>query len=82
LIEQIVRLRLPYSGDPRRCAGSTRYGCTPEFFEDIVRSARSSGARILPVAEALEALRAPTPAGLRHASSGVEGYSSRRVSFL
>lgn len=37
----------------------TPYGCTPEFFEDIVRSAVSSGARILPVGEVLEALRAP-----------------------
>ena len=37
----------------------TPYGCTPEFFEGIVRSAVSSGARIVPVGEALEALRTP-----------------------
>jgi peptidoglycan/xylan/chitin deacetylase (PgdA/CDA1 family) len=36
----------------------TPYGCTPEFFERIVRSAVASGARILPVGEALDALRA------------------------
>jgi peptidoglycan/xylan/chitin deacetylase (PgdA/CDA1 family) len=39
----------------------TPYGCTPEFFEGIVRSAVASGARIFPVGEALEALRAPHP---------------------
>ena len=33
------------------------YGCTPEFFEDVVRYAVSSGAQILPVARALEAIR-------------------------
>jgi hypothetical protein len=35
----------------------TPYGCTPDFFERIVRSAVSSGARILPVGEALACLR-------------------------
>jgi peptidoglycan/xylan/chitin deacetylase (PgdA/CDA1 family) len=39
------------------CDNPTPWGCTPEFFEDIVRHAISSGARILPVVEALEALR-------------------------
>ena len=35
------------------------WGCTPEFFEDIVKYALNSGARILPVVEAREALDAP-----------------------
>jgi peptidoglycan/xylan/chitin deacetylase (PgdA/CDA1 family) len=34
----------------------TRYGCTPSFFEDIVKRSMDSGARILPVAEALDAI--------------------------
>jgi peptidoglycan/xylan/chitin deacetylase (PgdA/CDA1 family) len=38
-------------------ANPTRFGCTPAFFEDVVRYAVSSGARILPVVSALEALR-------------------------
>jgi peptidoglycan/xylan/chitin deacetylase (PgdA/CDA1 family) len=33
------------------------YGCTPSFFRDIVKYSKSSGARILPVAEALDAIR-------------------------
>jgi len=36
----------------------TPFGCTPDFFEDIVQCAVNSGARILPVVQALEALRA------------------------
>jgi hypothetical protein len=32
------------------------FGCTPEFFEDIVRDAVQSGARVLPVVEALKML--------------------------
>jgi peptidoglycan/xylan/chitin deacetylase (PgdA/CDA1 family) len=36
----------------------TPFGCTPEFFENIVQYAVSSGAHILPVAKALEVLRA------------------------
>jgi peptidoglycan/xylan/chitin deacetylase (PgdA/CDA1 family) len=36
----------------------TPYGCTPEFFENVVQYAVRSGSRILPVAQALEALRA------------------------
>lgn len=35
----------------------TPYGCAPAFFEDVVQSALHSGARILPVAKVLEALR-------------------------
>ncbi len=37
----------------------TRFGCTPEFFEQVVRYAMGSGARILPVIQALEVLDAP-----------------------
>jgi hypothetical protein len=33
------------------------YGCTPSFFEDIVKHSVDSGAKILPVAEALDAIR-------------------------
>lgn len=33
------------------------YGCTPEFFRDVVNYAGDSGARILPVADALEVIR-------------------------
>lgn len=36
------------------------YGCTPEFFEDVVKSAVRSGAKILPVAEALQILKRET----------------------
>ena len=35
----------------------TPYGCTPEFFEQVVRWAVDSGAQVLPVVEALESLR-------------------------
>lgn len=35
----------------------TRFGCTPGFFEDVVRYAVSSGARILPVVKVLERLK-------------------------
>ena len=35
----------------------TPWGCTPDFFNDIVKTAVNSGAQILPVAEAWEALR-------------------------
>jgi len=37
----------------------TPFGCTPEFFENVVRYAVSSGAQILPVDKAIEALGAP-----------------------
>jgi peptidoglycan/xylan/chitin deacetylase (PgdA/CDA1 family) len=37
------------------CDAPTRYGCTPQFFEEIVREALSSGARVLPVGRAWEA---------------------------
>ena len=34
----------------------TQYGCTPSFFEDIVKYALASGTTILPVTEALDAI--------------------------
>jgi len=46
------------------CADPSPFGCTPDFFEDIVRCAVSSGARILPVVQAWEALRASDPRNL------------------
>ncbi len=36
----------------------SRYGCTPEFFEAAVAAAEQSGARVLTVAAALDAIRA------------------------
>jgi peptidoglycan/xylan/chitin deacetylase (PgdA/CDA1 family) len=39
------------------CKAPSPFGCTPDFFEDIVQCAVSSGARILPVVQAWEALR-------------------------
>jgi peptidoglycan/xylan/chitin deacetylase (PgdA/CDA1 family) len=38
----------------------TQFGCTPKFFEDVVRYAVDSGALILPVVRALEILGAST----------------------
>jgi len=35
----------------------SQFGCTPRFFEEVIRFAANSGARILPVVEALEALQ-------------------------
>jgi len=40
------------------CADPSPFGCTPDFFEKVVRWAVESGARILPVVQALEVLRA------------------------
>ena len=37
----------------------TPFGCTPEFFKNVVQYAVSSGARIVPVVEAMELLGAP-----------------------
>ena len=37
----------------------TQYGCTPAFFEEVVRTAVGSGVRIVPVGTALEILRRP-----------------------
>lgn len=41
----------------------SRFGCTPEFFADVVRHARNSGATILPVARALELIHNPVVDG-------------------
>lgn len=38
----------------------TPFGCTPQFFEHVVRYAHASGACLLPVARAFEALRTGT----------------------
>jgi hypothetical protein len=50
--------------DPR----PTPYGCTPEFFSEVVEYAVRSGARVLPVIEAFEVLMRrssePAKAGL------------------
>jgi peptidoglycan/xylan/chitin deacetylase (PgdA/CDA1 family) len=40
------------------CESPTQFGCTPGVFEAIVNAAVRSGARILPVVEALDTLRA------------------------
>lgn len=40
------------------CSKPSPFGCTPELFEDTVQYAVNSGARILPVAQALDVLRA------------------------
>ena len=39
----------------------TPFGCTPSLFEEAVRLAAHSGARVLPVGAALSALREPAP---------------------
>ena len=43
------------------CERPSRFGCTPGFFEQIVQWSLESGARLLPVVEALEVLRASQP---------------------
>jgi peptidoglycan/xylan/chitin deacetylase (PgdA/CDA1 family) len=39
------------------CANPSRFGCTPEFFEQVVQYAVDAGARVLPVVKALETIR-------------------------
>ena len=41
------------------------YGCTPEFFEEVVRTCINSGAEILPVVKALETARQAVKVELR-----------------
>ena len=41
------------------CDSPTRFGCTPQFFELVVRCAVASGATILPVSHALRRLAPP-----------------------
>ena len=36
------------------CENPTRYGCTPTFFEEVVKASVASGAKVLPVTQALE----------------------------
>jgi len=38
------------------CDAPTAFGCTPEFFEQVVRCSLASGARVLPVAQAWQAV--------------------------
>lgn len=40
------------------CADPSPFGCTPDFFEQVVQWSLESGARILPVVKALEAIQA------------------------
>lgn len=60
------------------CDQPSPFGCTPEFFEQALRWALESGARILPVVEALKALRSneeitapPSPLNFSGDSSSV-----------
>jgi polysaccharide deacetylase len=39
------------------CEGASRWGCSPGFFEDVVRYASHSGATVLPVAKAWDVVR-------------------------
>jgi len=41
------------------CDNPTAFGCTPQFFEQVVQYAVGSGARVLPVIQALEVLKVP-----------------------
>jgi peptidoglycan/xylan/chitin deacetylase (PgdA/CDA1 family) len=43
------------------CDTPSRFGCTPAFFEQVVQWCLESGARILPVVESLEVLKASQP---------------------
>jgi peptidoglycan/xylan/chitin deacetylase (PgdA/CDA1 family) len=40
------------------CERPSRFGCTPDFFEQVVRWSLESGAQILPVVKALEVVQA------------------------
>jgi peptidoglycan/xylan/chitin deacetylase (PgdA/CDA1 family) len=56
------------------CERPSEYGCTPDFFEQVVRWAVGSGARILPVARALATLLQPSPASaVENAAKGSRG---------
>src|SRR5580704_2887175 len=43
------------------CADPSPFGCTPDFFEQVAQWSLESGARLLPVVEALEVLKASRP---------------------
>lgn len=45
------------------CENPTRYGCDPSLFSEIVRHSVESGARLLPVSEALAAIGGVSPIG-------------------
>jgi len=45
------------------CPNPSHFGCTPAFFEDIVRYSVDSGAQILPVGESFDAIFQPVPSG-------------------
>lgn len=47
------------------CDAPTPYGCTPKFFEQVVRSAVRSGAQILPVVAACESYSGRRPAHIK-----------------
>ena len=40
------------------CEDPSPFGCTPDFFEQVVQWSGESGARILPVVKALEVIQA------------------------
>lgn len=57
------------------CDRPSPYGCTPEFFECVVRYAVESGARILPVAGALRSLQDRVQANSSSRSNNIEAGS-------
>jgi peptidoglycan/xylan/chitin deacetylase (PgdA/CDA1 family) len=60
------------------CENPTAFGCTPELFEDLVAYAVRSGARVLPVIGAFEALyRASTNHAVEHSHSTNRPASAR-----
>jgi peptidoglycan/xylan/chitin deacetylase (PgdA/CDA1 family) len=64
------------------CETPTRFGCTPGFFEDVVRYATRSGARILPVGEAFDVVcgKVSAEAGSREERSYVPRAESTATS--
>jgi len=64
--EALNRSECPSAGmadfrNPRCCDMPSRFGCTPAFFEQVVQWSLESGARLLPVVEALKVLKASQP---------------------
>ena len=57
----------------------SQYGCTPEFFEQMVRYAAESGARILPVAKALDTIRGVSADVIRQMHRQAETAENRRL---
>jgi peptidoglycan/xylan/chitin deacetylase (PgdA/CDA1 family) len=58
------------------CADPSPFGCTPDFFEQVVQWALESGARILPVVEALEVLQASAAQTVEKAHQKSDGVRS------